>query len=212
MTRHALVSAAAIAAIIIGAAVFVSGCSNNNVASSGGAPGSGAAPGSSAGSGSPGGQASPLASAVVAAPTVTLGQQTKSSGCQVNGQLPDRACTPGAIIAGATKAQICQPGYSRSVRNVPEAEKRQVYAEYGIRSHAAGAYEVDHLISLELGGSNEVSNLWPEAAAPTPGFHEKDRYENHAHQQVCSGAITLQEAQRRISEDWLKYWTEAGMP
>jgi len=41
-------------------------------------------------------------------------------------------------------------------RNVPESEKRQVYAEYGIRSHASGQYEVDHLIPLELGGSNSI--------------------------------------------------------
>ena len=40
---------------------------------------------------------------------------------------------------------------------------------YGIRgSHHGSAYEVDHLISLELGGSNEVANLWPEAATPKP--------------------------------------------
>jgi hypothetical protein len=36
-------------------------------------------------------------------------------------------------------------------RNVPESEKRQVYAEYRIRSHSSGQYEVDHLIPLELG-------------------------------------------------------------
>ena len=41
-------------------------------------------------------------------------------------------------------------------RNVPESEKRQVYAEYGIRSHASGQYEVDHLIPLELSGSNSI--------------------------------------------------------
>jgi hypothetical protein len=29
--------------------------------------------------------------------------------------------------------------------------KAQVYAEYGIASHASGEYEMDHLISLELG-------------------------------------------------------------
>ena len=33
-------------------------------------------------------------------------------------------------------------------------------------------------MSLELGGSNDIKNLWPEAALPTPGFHEKDAVED----------------------------------
>jgi hypothetical protein len=142
----------------------------------------------------------------------TLGQRTKTEGCTVGGGLPDGACTPGAILPDATKEQICVPGYSAKVRNVPESEKVAVYAEYGIRSHKAGQYEVDHLISLELGGSNDISNLWPEAAEPRPGYHEKDRYENFVHGQVCRGEITLQEAQRRISENWLQNWIAAGKP
>ena len=42
-----------------------------------------------------------------------FGVQTKTSGCQAHNALPDSACTPGAIIATATKSEICQPGYSR---------------------------------------------------------------------------------------------------
>jgi len=132
-----------------------------------------------------------------------IGQRTKTSGCQANGALPDSACTPGAIISTATKAQVCQPGYARDVRNVPESEKNQVYAAYGIKSHKAGEYEVDHLISLELGGSNDIANLWPEPASPRPGFHEKDKVENYLHDQVCSGKMSMQEAQEKIATNWL---------
>jgi hypothetical protein len=89
------------------------------------------------------------------------------------------------------------------VRNVPASERDAVYAEYGIKQHAAGQYEVDHLVSVELGGSNDISNLFPEAASPTPGFHEKDRVENYLHDQVCRGAITLEAAQVMIATDWL---------
>jgi hypothetical protein len=117
--------------------------------------------------------------------------------------LPDSACTPGAIITTATKDVICQSGYARSVRNVPESEKTQVFAEYGVTSHAPGQYEVDHLVSLELGGSNDIANLWPEAASPKPGFHEKDKVENYLHDQVCSGAVTLKDAQIEIATNWL---------
>ncbi len=159
----------------------------------------------------PSGSATGTAPATAAA-TPPLGQRTKTEGCAINGALPDAACTPGAVFPNVTKEQICKPGYARSVRNVPDSEKNQVYAEYGIAHHKAGEYEVDHLVSLELGGSNEIANLWPEAASPTPGFHQKDRFENYLHDQVCSGAISLEEAQRRIATNWLQYWQEAGQP
>jgi len=119
--------------------------------------------------------------------TSHLGAQTKTSGCLAHGGLPDSACTPGAIFTNATTQQICAYGYSSSVRNVPYSKKDQAYAEYGIQYHSPGQYDVDHLIPLELGGSNDIANLWPEAASPKPGFHEKDQVENYLHDQVCSG-------------------------
>jgi hypothetical protein len=134
------------------------------------------------------------------------GVQSKTSGCQAisNGKLPDPACTPGDLIKPlVSKADICVSGYSSSVRNVTDSVKNAVYAEYGITSHATGQYEVDHFVSLELGGSNDISNLWPEPASPKPGFHEKDKVENYLHDQVCSGAMTLQTAQIAIATNWL---------
>jgi hypothetical protein len=131
-----------------------------------------------------------------------LGHRTKTSGCVSTNGLPDPACTPGAVFPDATVDQICTPGYSSSVRNVPQGVKDQVYAEYGIPSHEPGQYEVDHLISLELGGSNDISNLWPEPADPRPGFHEKDKVENYLHDEICAGRISLQQAQYQIATNW----------
>ena len=131
-----------------------------------------------------------------------LGQRTKTADCVSSNALPDQACTPGAIFPDATKDQICTPGYSSQVRNVPDSVKNQAYAEYGILSHTTGQYEVDHLISLELGGSNDIANLWPEPADPKPGFHEKDKVENYLHDQVCNGSMSLQDAQYKIANDW----------
>ncbi|HYK86273.1 MAG TPA: HNH endonuclease [Ktedonobacteraceae bacterium] len=137
-----------------------------------------------------------------------FGVQTKTSCCVAHNGLPDSTCTPGAILSTGTKAAICQPGYSRSVRNVPTSVKDQAYAEYGITTHTTGQYEVDHLVSLELGGSNDISNLWPEAASPKPGFHEKDKVENYLHDQVCSGAIDLKQAQIEIATNWLNVYNQ----
>jgi uncharacterized protein YceK len=134
------------------------------------------------------------------------GVQTRTSGCTARGPLQDTECTPGDILPNVTKDQVCQSGYASSVRNVTTSTKNKVYAEYGITHHTTGQYEVDHLVSLELGGSNDISNLWPEAASPKPGFHEKDKVENYLHDQVCSGAISLQQAQIEIATNWLNVY------
>jgi hypothetical protein len=122
----------------------------------------------------------------------------------VHDGLPDSDCTPGAVFPDATAAQICRPGYSSSVRNVPSEVSRMVYAEYGITERNPGDYEVDHLVPLELGGSNDIANLWPEAAAPPPGFHQKDVVENYLHDQVCGGSMSLLDAQRAIATNWVE--------
>ena len=116
------------------------------------------------------------------------------------GPHPDARCTPGAAFANVTAAQICTSGYSKGVRNVPQSEKNAVYNEYGIRRHAPGSYEVDHLVSLELGGSNSIKNLWPEKQ---PGARSKDKLENRLHSHVCAGTISLRTGQRRIVKWWL---------
>ncbi len=115
---------------------------------------------------------------------------------------PNPNLTPGDVFAGVGAAQICVKGYSSKVRDVSTEEKDQVYAEYGIFHHAAGEYEVDHLVPLELGGSNDIKNLWPEPALPTPGFHQKDVLENTLHDLLCAGRIPLATAQHAIASDW----------
>jgi hypothetical protein len=113
---------------------------------------------------------------------------------------PDPTLTPGASFDGVTADQICLPGYARSVRDVTTAERAQVYTQYGA-TDVRGADEVDHFIPLELGGSNAIANLWPEPFG-APGAHEKDRVENYLHDQVCSGALALGDAQQMIVGDW----------
>jgi hypothetical protein len=92
-------------------------------------------------------------------------------------------------------------------RKVSSAVHKQAFAEYGYSfPQAAGAFEVDHFIPLELGGDNTIENLWAEPASPKPGFHEKDHVEDYLHKQVCSGTLTLDEAQKAITTDWLSVW------
>ncbi len=117
--------------------------------------------------------------------------------------LPDSSRTPGATLP-VTTADICVRGYAGKVRDVPSSVKRQAYVSYGIRTHRAHQYEVDHLISLELGGSNSIRNLWPESYETTPwNARVKDRLENELHRRVCAGQLPLETAQHAIAGDWI---------
>jgi hypothetical protein len=60
------------------------------------------------------------------------------------------------------------------------------------------------LISLELGGSNSIKNLWPQSYRTKPwNARVKDRLENRLHELVCSGQLDLATAQRDIATDWI---------
>jgi len=137
--------------------------------------------------------------------------RTKTSGCVSQNGLPDPACTPGAIdervtIASAA-ATICISGYTATVRPrvaVTDRIKREQMAAYGLQGQQLSGYELDHLISLELGGAPEdVANLWPQPWAGDTNAHQKDAVETHLKREVCRGAVSLADAQRMIATDWL---------
>jgi len=117
--------------------------------------------------------------------------------------LPDPKLSPGDALP-VTSADICVPGYSKKVRDVPQSVKEQVFQEYGITHRAKGEYEVDHIISLELGGSNSIRNLFPESYKTKPwNAHVKDKLENAFHDDVCKGRLALPDAQAQISGNWI---------
>ena len=127
-----------------------------------------------------------------------LSRNAATGRCRVNGLLPDPSCTPGAV-ATVSLDTICHTS-TRSRRQVSRELRRAAFTRIWPQpSPASGSYEVDHLIPLELGGSNELANLWPESA---PGFHDKDQVEDELHRRVCSGRMTLEAAQKEIASNW----------
>ena len=127
----------------------------------------------------------------------------KSAGCAADGKKPDPDCTPGAAMGISTTA-VCTTS-TRGRRHVTDSMRKEVFAAYGLSfPQPSGKFEVDHFIPLELGGSNEIANLWPQPADPIPGFHQKDCAEDYLHAQVCKAkTMTLAEAQRALAGDWL---------
>lgn len=119
---------------------------------------------------------------------------------------PDLKLTPGVANNPPTPLkELCTPGHTKLVRNVSDITKHKVFQEYGLDIHAVnrGSYEVDHSISLELDGSNDIKNLWPESYLTPLNAHNKDVLENALHRLVCSGKLPLIEAQNMISKDWV---------
>ena len=122
--------------------------------------------------------------------------------------VPNSKVTPGDTFPGLALDKLCVSGYTSTVRNVTTAEKKKVLALYGLTRSRDGycsgpqGCEIDHLISLELGGSNDVKNLWPQPYDGTWNARMKDRLENTMHKLVCTKKITLKQAQTEISKDW----------
>ena len=122
-----------------------------------------------------------------------------------DGRLPDPACTPGSLDPRITQADIattiCRAGWTAAVRPPASATDRAkhdvAYPAYGIP--AGTSSELDHLVPLELGGSNDISNLWPEVGR-VPNV--KDAIENRLHVEVRAGRVSLAAAQLAIAADW----------
>jgi hypothetical protein len=120
-----------------------------------------------------------------------------------SGARPNHALTPGVSLPGVTASSVCTSGWAAAHRHVTAQQHSAVFLDYGLSyPQAAGTYELDHLIPLELGETNDNRNLWPEPAIPAPGFHQKDLLENKLHELVCAGTVALVTAQSEIATDW----------
>jgi hypothetical protein len=147
------------------------------------------------------------------------------------GAQPARHVTPGA--GGSSFAAICPNVTARLEKRRPSVTvKAEVYAEYGILAGDRGLYRIDHLVPLELDGSNSIRNLWPqpvqasrakdklENAVSGPRSSSKPRsagqavthasvtnikdvLENRLHRLVCQGKVPLAEAQIAIARNWI---------
>ena len=132
-----------------------------------------------------------------------LAPRTRSSACR-RGQEPDRSCSPGAYYSGLSTAVICSSTFrTGEIRHVPESEKFAVEREYGMTARPYGrTIEIDHIVALELGGSNDIANLFPEPGSGPASYHAKDRLENRAHDMVCAGTLSLGTARASMAADW----------
>jgi len=128
-------------------------------------------------------------------------------------KLVEGAVVPASAVRTIDVHDICTTK-TGTIRDVSEATKKQVYKNagiaYGDRTLCTVVYEVDHRISLQLGGTNNISNLQLQAYCTkeqlSPNFpsivifdaRAKDGDETRLHTAICKGNITPTEAQDKI--------------
>jgi hypothetical protein len=166
------------------------------------------------------GPAASVSASASAAPAAAL----TSAPAPAAGAAPASAAPASAALASApqpydvrqldlrvTQATIARTiavrGYTSSVRppaSVTSAIKRRLMREHHYVAPLS-AYELDHFIPLEVGGSSNLANLWLE---PIAEAKRKDVDENLAHKMVVSGQWTLAAGQQYIRTKWHIYYTQ----
>ena len=121
----------------------------------------------------------------------------------------------GDVYTNLRNGALCEVGYTKTVRHVSATTRKLVFKRYGITRGHWGEYEVDHFISLTLGGNNSIGNLFPQPYEVylsvngkdiRMGAREKDVVENNLHKRICKGEITEKQAQEIITTNWVGYY------
>lgn len=133
---------------------------------------------------------------------------------------PNAKVTPGAINPSVTqeniKTNVCKANWTSTVRPTVaytnRLKEKQLAGDYKSFVSIYGAdpknYEEDHLISLQLGGSpTDPKNLWPQPYAGD-NARKKDVVETALKRLICSGGITLADAQKAIATDWVSAYNK----
>jgi hypothetical protein len=115
--------------------------------------------------------------------------------------VPNAALTPGAV-GTVTVGEVCATAGPME-RQPPLSVERAVFHEYGMDGAAPLEYEVDHLITPALGGTDDIRNLWPESYSSEWNAHVKDDLEDRLHELVCQGKLDLGTAQRDMATNWI---------
>jgi Putative zinc-finger len=124
---------------------------------------------------------------------------------------------PAEPRTGARPIPYLTPGATRPVdavdlcamrrtapRVIPARVRQAVVRDYSMELVSAHDYELDYLITPELGGSDDRRNLWPERySSDLWNAHVKDELERLLPRLVCAGTLPLATAQRDMATDWI---------
>ncbi len=117
--------------------------------------------------------------------------------------LPISSLTPGAT-EDVTAEQLCGAG-PRAATTTDPGIRADVLRDYGMAQVPEHEYELDYLITPQLGGTNDRRNLWPERYTDrTWNAKVKDQLEDLLPSLVCEGKVDLRTAQRDLAGNWVE--------
>ena len=115
--------------------------------------------------------------------------------------LPVAAFTPGATVEIEVR-DVCAG--SLPAQEIDAAVRATVLRRYGMESVPPDEYELDYLITPQLGGAPDPRNLWPQRYRQRVwNAGVKDQLEDLLPRLVCQGAVDLRTAQQDIAVDWV---------
>jgi len=129
--------------------------------------------------------------------------QDQMGAYEETGPKPIHSITPGSVRP-IELSDICIMADDNLDPAVAPEKQRAVFAAYRIDEKASRYYQVDYLINPQLGGNDDIENLWPEPYHATVwNARAKDALETRLHRMVCRGQISLADAQSEIATNWI---------
>jgi hypothetical protein len=128
---------------------------------------------------------------------------------------PDPKLTPG-VVSSTDVTTICRQSkrtagiFSARSPLISLSDQQAIFNEYHIPPLQAKHFGLDFLVPLQLGGANTTANIWPVPLSRGLGFHQKEVLNIRVHIVVCHGEMSIDQAQRAFSSDWVKLWVLYG--
>src|SRR3954447_22449414 len=112
------------------------------------------------------------------------------------GQLARSVQSPGGK-GKADDAHVCAGDFEASAKPIAKWQRDQALERYGKRPEDFTG-DLDHLIAVSLGGSNDPDNIWPLPPNKDMGPEQKKALDLKLHELVCNQTIKLKDAQDAV--------------
>jgi len=140
---------------------------------------------------------------LIASATIYLqsAPETNSGTARHRLALPVVSITPGATW-DVSAEELCSG--TTHTRPISAAMRAEVLNAYGVEGVPSDQYELDYLITPELGGATDARNLWPQRYTSSIwNARVKDELERLLPRLVCGRKLDLATAQRDMAVDWV---------